>query len=298
MGGEGPGRGTYSYAVPPLLADQSDATQPDADPEVGLLTGVAFGPRPGTRVLPRAGTAEGHWLRAVALGGQGRYAAAHTELNRVAAGRPDPVVVSLASSTEASLLRQLGWHRVASGYDGRALGVLGSAADATGERVRAARADALTGLAADALGCGRLDLGFRLLARCAELLEAGDPRLWRQQIRLNWVTAEMSLASGDPLRAHRHAGLAVELARDTDSLRHQVKSKLLLAAAVSAGPDPAAAAAPAAEIVDNCAEHGLVPLRWAAAMLLNGVQPSPEAAAVRDACRRQIRDWGGRFRNP
>ncbi|MFC4602657.1 hypothetical protein [Rhodococcus kronopolitis] len=270
----------------PRAADQSDAA----------LARVAFGPDPGARELPAPSTPDGRWLRAVALGGQGRYAAARTELARIARTRPHPVLASLASSTEASLLRQLGWHRQAAGYDGRAL-VLLESAPAAGVDVRAARGDALTGLAADALGCGRLDLGFRLLARCEGLLDAPDPGLWRQRIRLNWVTAEMSLAAGDAARGHRHAGLAVELARDTDSVRHQVKSRLLLAAAVSAGPDAAAAAAPAAEIVDSCAGLGLVPLRWAAAMLLNGVRPSAEAAAVRDECERQIRDWGGRFRN-
>ncbi|KEG31865.1 hypothetical protein EN20_06585 [Mycobacterium tuberculosis] len=46
-----------------------------------------------------------------------------------------------------SLLRQLGWHTLARGWDGRALALAG--AD------REAGADALIGLAADALGVGR-----------------------------------------------------------------------------------------------------------------------------------------------
>ncbi|WP_345344414.1 hypothetical protein [Rhodococcus olei] len=281
------------------------------------LDDIAFGPSPGRVPLPPAVTAQGHWLRAVALGGQGRYAGARAELAALRRCRAGAVLDSLAASTEASLLRQLGWHRLASGHDGRALVVLGG--DESVPAV-AARCDALTGLAADALGCGRIALGFRLLDRCAELIggepgaaqlrsascggESGAARLrsascdplWRQRIRLHWVTAEMSLASGDPDRGRRHAARAVELADASPSVRHQVKSELLLAAATSAGPDPSAAVAPARAVLARCEEHGLLPLQWAAAMLLGGVAPGPDADDVRSRMEGRIVRAGGRFR--
>ncbi|TJZ81758.1 hypothetical protein FCG67_03240 [Rhodococcus oryzae] len=263
---------------------------------VGTLISAAFGDEPGLAPLPAADDNEQRWLRAVALGGQGRYAAARTELVRIARGRPGQGVASLALSTEASLLRQLGWHRLAAGFDGRALAALGGPAGEEEAALIAARCDALTGLAADALGCGRLALGSALLERCAPLV-GNDQGLWRQSIRLNWVSAEIALASGDPATARRHASTAVELARDVDSVRHQVKSDLLLAAAHSAGPDPAAALDLGEQVLDRCAEHELLPLRWAAAMLVNGVRPGADAAAIRDECRRQISDRGGRFRD-
>lgn len=267
---------------------------------VESLADHAFGPTPGSRALPVARTAHDRWLRAVVLGGQGRYAAARAELATLRRGRPGAVLLSLAASTEASLLRQLGWHRIASGHDGRALAVLG---DDRSEAAAEARCDALTGLAADALGCGRLALGFRLLDRCADLIDAPDSadersRLWRQRIRLHWVTAEMSLAAGDPEAGRRHAGAAVLFADASPSVRHQVKSELLLAAAISAGADPAAAADPARRVLARCEEHGLVPLQWAAAMLLGGVAPGPAAEEVRQRCESRIFSAGGRFREP
>ncbi|MGW0172326.1 hypothetical protein ACWDUM_00630 [Rhodococcus sp. NPDC003322] len=262
------------------------------------LTDHAFGPTPGHPALPEARSAHDRWLRAVALGGQGRYAGARAELAALRRERPGAVLASLAASTEASLLRQLGWHRIASGSDGRALVLAGD--DRSAAAIEA-RCDALTGLAADALGCGRLALGFRLLDRCAELIDGaglpgGESRLWRQRIRLHWVTAEMSLAAGDSARGRRHAGTAVELAGASPSVRHQVKSELLLAAAISAGADPAAAADPARRVLARCEEHGLVPLQWAASMLLGGVAPGPEADEIRRRCESRIVSAGGRFR--
>ncbi|MFD4183459.1 hypothetical protein [Rhodococcus sp. NPDC058514] len=272
---------------------------------MGTLIDAAFGEQPGLAPLPAAADQQQHWLRAVALGGQGRYAAARTELSRIGSrrfargeGRPaSRDIASLALSTEASLLRQLGWHRLAAGFDGRALAILGGQAgrDELPTAIAAARCDALTGLAADALGCGRLALGTALLERCAPLV-GNDPGLWRQRIRLNWVSAEIALASGNAELARRHASTAVELALAADSVRHRVKSDLLLAAAHSAGPNPSSAVDLGEQVLDRCAEHGLLPLRWAAAMLVNGVRPTAEAAAIRDDCRRQITDRGGRFR--
>ena len=99
-----------------------------------ILTNAAFGDDPGCWPLPAAGSAEELWLRAVVAGGQGRYASACTDLARVRRAHRVGRLASLAHSTQASFLRQLGWHDRARGWDGRALAVAG--ADRKGESTR------------------------------------------------------------------------------------------------------------------------------------------------------------------
>ena len=86
-----------------------------------ILTNAAFGDAPGRWPLPAADNPDELWLRAVVAGGQGRYASAYADLALLR--RADRVgrLVSLAHSTHASFLRQLGWHEKARGWDGRAL---------------------------------------------------------------------------------------------------------------------------------------------------------------------------------
>src|SRR5919204_531052 len=84
---------------------------------------------------------------------------------------------SLAHSTHASFLRQLGWHDEARGWDGRALALAGTDSEA--------RADALIGLAADALGVGRFGPSAAALRSAESLLDLAPPRL---RVRLAWVS--------------------------------------------------------------------------------------------------------------
>ncbi|MFZ2173976.1 MAG: hypothetical protein WAW17_08070 [Rhodococcus sp. (in: high G+C Gram-positive bacteria)] len=253
-------------------------------PEVECeLTAAAFGARPGMHPLPVSGFPRERWMRAVALGGQGRYSQARTELTVLTtSAAADAAVVSLAWSTQASLLRQLGRHDVASGFDGRALAVVGAGAGHVGgERdvlLHEARCDALTGLAADALGCGRLALGWQLLERCDRYLGDLDasPLLWRQNVRKNWVSAELALAGADFTTARRHAEAATALAEASGSVRHHVKSELLRCASMTGDRDLTPAVRLARDVLDRCEGHGLVPLKWAAAMLLAGVTADPE----------------------
>ncbi|WP_191094109.1 hypothetical protein [Nocardia colli] len=284
------------------------APAPLGDTRFEILAESAFGPRPGRAAaeLPTAPDALGSWYRAVILGGQGRYAAARAELRIARAHSTDPMVLSLAASTEGSLLRQLGWHARAAVLDGRAvalistksIGDLGRAAEAPGHPFDRddAICDALTGLAADALGLGRVALAWRLLQRCADVVP--EERLgWRPAIRRQWVSAETSLAAGTVEPALAHAATALELAERGPSVRHLVKSRLLAAAAAAVAGEHDRSRALADQVAEECREHGLLPLRWAGAMLRAGLAVEGAAAEAED-CAATISRRGGRFRPP
>ena len=90
-------------------------------PDEAALNAAAFGDQAGRWPLPAAYTPHQLWLRAVAAAAQGRYASARTDLATVLRVAPSGVPASLARSAQASFLRQLGWHDLARGWDGRAL---------------------------------------------------------------------------------------------------------------------------------------------------------------------------------
>lgn len=197
------------------------------------------------------------------LGALGRYASAARYL--LPGGLP---AGSAAASCRASHLRQLGRHAEAEPLDRYAL--------ATAEDAEA-RADALVGLVADAVG--RLDLPAardRLAAAAGEI--AGHAE-WRAPIRLAWVEAEVALLADRPAEAVAAAGAAVHRSREVVAWRHAVKSELVLGAALeAAGRFPAAArvlrgAAARAERLD------LLPLVWPARTLRATIL-SPRAPAV------------------
>ncbi|GGK56873.1 hypothetical protein GCM10011591_31260 [Nocardia camponoti] len=230
--------------------------------------------------MPIPATPRDRWHRAVALAGQGRYAAARADLSVLTRARIDPALRSLVDSTRASLMRQLGGHRAAATYDGRAAAL---AIDLPTSVRAEPLCDAYTGLAADALGIGRLALASRLLGRVEPLLAEAPSRA---RVRWHWVRAETALAGGRGGDALVDARRGVELAAAMSSVRHQVKSALLVAASTAAVGDLAQSAKLAAEVDATCAEHALLPLRWATAMLRAGVcegaaavQATEEAAA-------------------
>lgn len=258
---------------------------PDASADVGAtLRAAAFGDRPGLHPLPPAPTGASLWHRAVALGGQGRHAAAAAALDRLTGPAAEPVLASLATSTRASLLRQLGGHGAARVLDGRALALV---AGRPGAGAAAARADALTGLAADALGGRTPHVSRRLLAAAAGAVAdlAGDATVGpdglaaadvaaarRPEVRLGWVRAESALRLDEPAGALEAARAAAALAETGGSVRHRVKSGLVLAAALAAG-DPDGAVASATASASAAADHGLLPLAWAASLLLQALRP-------------------------
>ncbi|WP_165849790.1 hypothetical protein [Mycobacterium uberis] len=264
------------------------------------LTVAAFGNQPGRWPLPTATTPHQLWLRAVAAGGQGRYGSAYRDLTVLRRSVQVGRLASLAHSTHGSFLRQLGWHTLARGWDGRALALAGTDSEA--------RADALIGLAADALGVGRLAAATTLLTWVDSALASAhlpDQVADRLAVRRRWVAAELAMVAGDGTTAVHHAEQAVELARAAQaggvvSARHQVKSEVVLAAALcsAATTERACAVAEAALAVTD--RLGLIPLRWALACLLIDIGSvtlsPPELAELRDVCAGQVRRAGGTWR--
>jgi ATP/maltotriose-dependent transcriptional regulator MalT len=256
------------------------------------LAAVAFGDQPGRWPLPAATTPHQQWLRAVGAAGQGRYGTAYADLATLRAAAPSDRLSSLAHSAHASFLRQLGWHSLARGWDGRARALAADDPEAAG--------DALTGLAADALGVGRLAAAATLLQRAEPFVVQAPPRL---AIRKAWVAAELAMVGGDGGAAVRNAEVAVELAATTldGSARHRAKSQVVLAAALCSGGvlDRARDVADAA--LGLTGHLGLVPLRWAVACLLVdlGTETPTRIAELRDLrddCARRVEHWGGAWR--
>ncbi|GLP77228.1 hypothetical protein TUM20983_43380 [Mycobacterium antarcticum] len=251
------------------------------------LDEAAFGEDPGRWPLPAAGTAAELWLRAVAAGGQGRYGSAAADLESLGRTRPHRALASLAHSTRASFLRQLGGHREARAWDGLAW----VAADSN----LAAGADALIGLAADALGLGRFALARRLLLRAEGLLALDAPT--RLAVRLSWVHAELAMFTGEGTAAVGHAESAVDSAQRSGSARHRTKSQVVLSAALCSAGDVDASRRVADAALRDAERLGLIPLSWASASLLADIGSAEygpaEIAARRDGFAEVIRHRGG-----
>jgi tetratricopeptide (TPR) repeat protein len=250
-----------------------------------VLANAAFGDDPRRWPLPPASTPHELWLRAVAAGGQGRYGSAMADLAGLLP-RDDPLA-SLAHSTRASFLRQLGWHDRARRWDGRAMATAGSDPEAG--------ADALIGLAADALGVGRFAASATALRRAAEVLTRSAPP--RLPVRLAWVSAELAMARGDGATALGHAESAVDLAAAFGSARHAVKSEVILAAALCSAGDLDASRSVADAALQAAGRQGMIPLRWALACLLVDIGSAAHTAAdvlrIRNECAATVRRRGG-----
>jgi hypothetical protein len=280
---------------------------PDFAIEAGVETvlyDAAFGGNPGHWPLPTANTPRQLWLRAVAAGGQGKYGSAYADLSILRAQTKFGPLASQAHSTHGSFLRQLGWHTLARGWDGRAFALAGDDPEAG--------ADALVGLAADALGVGRFAAAAALLTRADAVLDPAvasgrlpAPTVDRLAVRRQWVGAELAMASGDGPTAVSRAEQAVELARTMagGSARHRIKSDVVLAAALCSSGDIQRARSVAKAALEAAEPLGLIPLRWALACLLIdtgsvtvGAQGLPELAEIRDICAGEVQRAGGTWR--
>ncbi|GAA3245515.1 hypothetical protein GCM10017691_52680 [Pseudonocardia petroleophila] len=196
----------------------------------------------------------------MALGGQGRFAAAATLLLDLLVDPGIPAgVAAHAAVTLAAHRRQRGGHALARPLDARGLRLAATAPPAPpcpdGTDAGAAAVDALVGLAADALG-----LGDPVAGRLLDAAEARRHPSWRTAVRIGWVRAEAALYAGRAADGEEPARRALELAREAGSVRHVVKSRLVLAV-VRAVAHPNGAVFTELDAVAETADRaGLLPL--------------------------------------
>ncbi|MCY7344449.1 MAG: hypothetical protein LH603_22085 [Pseudonocardia sp.] len=133
--------------------------------------------------------------------------------------------------------------------------------DANGTDPWAARIDALVGLAADALGLAAPVPAHRLLD-AATAAAVGHPS-WRPRVRLGWVRAEPALMAGRSAEAVAPASAALAEAESAGSVRHVLRSRIVLAVARAAAGEirPAAGVVELDAVADRCLP-GLLPLHW------------------------------------
>jgi hypothetical protein len=289
-------------------------------PEPGVpVERVAFGDRPDAPVRVRAGDSPTRrWLAAVVLGARGRYAAAAELLDGVYRDRRASAATRAhAAVTRAAHLRQLGGHAEARRWDGLGLalatrapgdrtqqasaahglepvcGVPGLCAVGGGDDARArpgldlaaARADALVGLAADAIGLADPGLAERLL-RHAERAAREHPS-WRPTVRWYWVRAELALSTGRPDRARSAARRAVEAASAAGAVRHEIKSELVHAVAeAGAGRPTEEVVAELNAVAERACRVRLPTLEWPARLVLADLIGGVDLARS-GACRRR-----------
>ena len=210
---------------------------------------------------------EAAWLRGVALGAHGRYEAAYQALATIG---PDSPWGSLAYSTSASLLRQIGRHADAQVRDTLALDRARTATD---------RFDALLGLSADAVGLGDPSLvAARWDEAAAEVGSVGDP--WRQTIRLGWVEAELALLDDRPGDAAAAAARSVSLSVQAGAERHRAKSLLFEGVARAVCGDVPAAVLLLRRSLSLSERLGAWPLVWPAATVAARHLGGAEALAL------------------
>ncbi|OLF12474.1 hypothetical protein BU204_29265 [Actinophytocola xanthii] len=128
--------------------------------------------------------------------------------------------------------------------------------------------DVLLGLAADAVGLGRLAEARRLLA------VAPVGRGWRPELRAGWLRAETELASGRADAALGPAEIAAEIAAEAGSVRHRVKSALVLGVALATDGHRSRAVSTLSTALHDATDLGLLPLVWPAALVLADLVPT------------------------
>ncbi|MFP5219344.1 MAG: hypothetical protein ACLGIG_06340 [Actinomycetes bacterium] len=216
------------------------------------------------------------WLLGVALGAGGRYGGALTVLSPlVEAGRADGaspehrLFAALASSTIASVHRQLGRHAIARDADLTARELADGAAEAA--------FDAELGLASDAVGLEDVDEAQTRLAAARELVPSRSDEWWRQRVRLGWVEAEVALLEGRQDDAAAAALASIELAEQARAPRHVAKGLLIRGIALVSGADEDAAGTlrRAATLAESL---GAVPLIWPARALLGALLAEQDPA--------------------
>jgi hypothetical protein len=234
------------------------------------------------------------WLLGVALGAGGRYGGALTVLSPlVEGGRGEDAAperrlfAALASSTIASVHRQLGRHAVARDADTTALALAAGAPEAA--------FDAELGLASDAVGLDDLEEAPRRLEAARALVPGRSDEWWRQRVRLGWVEAEIALSEGRADEAAATALAAVERAEQARAPRHVAKGLLIrgIAQVSSADEEAPATLRRAATLAESL---GTVPLVWPARALLGALvadEDPAESTRSLDAARSAVLSLAG-----
>ena len=161
------------------------------------------------------------WVRAYVASSRGEFVTAWALGQPLAESARSREVRVAAAITLASVLRQMSRHAAAKRWDRAALDEA---------RADTERAHALIGLAADAIGRGRLPACEARLAEAGALGLAGD---WRVQVRLDWVRVERALTAGRPREGLAPGRRAVRRSREADALRHLAKSRLFYGVALA-----------------------------------------------------------------
>jgi hypothetical protein len=213
------------------------------------------------------------WLAGVCLGAVGRYRTAARWL--APGGEP---AGSLAASCLASHLRQVGRHAEAEPLDRLALS---TATDSE------ARADALIGLVADAVGRHELAVARERLDAATEgIAVTTDHGQWRVRVRLEWVNAETALLAGEAARAVEIGRTAQRISRTASAYRHTVKSTLVLGVALDAAGRTRAAARVLRSASHGATRLGLIPLLTPIHSVLSGtLQDRAPLQAARERLR-------------
>jgi len=243
------------------------------------------------------------------LGGLGSFAEAVALLGPLLADEPaeHPVVSALACETMASLLRQVGRHAQAEVHDKRglhlaaAVGGVESVHEVVHEAVLEAVLDCEVGLVADAVGQADLPLAGRRLDTARTTAEALGSTLWRPQLRVQWVTAEVALLSGDADAAVAAAAAAVGAAEAAGAPRHLAKGLLFLGVATTAAGDRDSGVGHLEQAAALARDIRALPLVWPTnAVLARLLEPGDGAAdrhraaaarAVRELARRLPSAW-------
>jgi tetratricopeptide (TPR) repeat protein len=276
--------GEGAASLTDLLAAGERATfhGPPAQAVGALEQAIALAGQEGRRAEVTAAA----WLLGVALAARGRYGGALTVLSpliepgEAADAAPEQeLFAAFAAATIASVHRQLGRHSVARDYDERGLALVDD--DEAGF-------DCRLGLAADAVGLGEVETAQEHLELAAEMV-AAHKDWWRQQVRLDWVRAEVSLLEGDADAAVSAAVSAVERAEAALAPRHVAKGLLFLGVAqVQTGDEEAVTTLRRAATLAESLEA--LPLVWPARAVLGAlvgdtdpVESARSLAAARSA---------------
>lgn len=170
------------------------------------------------------------WLTAFCASARGDFPRAATLAPRAAGAARGTPLRSAAALTAGAALRQMRRYEPARRMDLLALG------EATHPWQRA---NALIGLAADAIGDADPDACARLLDQAEQVAGAGV----RAAIRAGWVRCELGLLRSDARAAWGGARAALDHATASRARRHIAKSWLFLGVALEAAGDAQARAA-------------------------------------------------------